>query len=114
MPSPQAQGGEVKAEGEASGHRESLAAMFSFLNGIQTELNIREYSLGQTTLEEIFNRFAATQEEEVRVARGMQMGAITAASPATKDKATKDKASSSPTATSPPGYGTIEMTPQGK
>ena len=32
---------------------------------------MQSYSLGQTTLEQVFTSFAAQQEEELNVARGM-------------------------------------------
>ncbi len=43
----------------------SLAAMFGLLERNRAPLDIASYALSQTSLEQIFNRFAARQEEEV-------------------------------------------------
>ncbi len=51
----------------------SLANMFRTLEGAR-QLGVATYTLGQTTLEQIFNFFAAQQEEETGVARGMGGG----------------------------------------
>jgi ABC-type multidrug transport system ATPase subunit len=50
---------------------ESLSVVFAKLESQRAVLCIRSYSLGGTTLEQIFNYFAAQQEEERSVARGM-------------------------------------------
>jgi hypothetical protein len=42
---------------------------------MKTELSIRECSVSQTMLEQIFNQFAAQQSEEQGVTRGMYKGA---------------------------------------
>ncbi|ETL45373.1 hypothetical protein L916_04529 [Phytophthora nicotianae] len=48
-----------------------LSKMFALVEGVKTKMHIREYSVSQTTLEQIFNSFASQQEEEQGVARGM-------------------------------------------
>ncbi len=48
----------------------SLAKLFSILEENKEELRIQEYMLGQTTLENVFNTFAATQDEEKAPAPG--------------------------------------------
>ncbi len=45
--------------------------MFAVVEGVKSQLHIAEYSLSQTSLEQIFNNFAAQQTMEVGVARGM-------------------------------------------
>jgi hypothetical protein len=54
-----------------------IGELFSRVEAARAPLNIRTYSLSQTSLEAVFNSFAAQQEEETGVARGM--GAVTAA-----------------------------------
>eukprot|EP00937_MAST-01D_sp_MAST-1D-sp2_P000217 g217.t1 len=56
----------------------TLAEAFKTMESNKQRLNIREYSLSQTTLEQIFNQFAAQQEEETGGARGI-VGARTQA-----------------------------------
>ena len=41
-----------------------FSAMFGLIEGSKTQLRIQEYSIAQTSLEQIFNQFAAQQEEE--------------------------------------------------
>lgn len=41
-----------------------LSEMFGRLESSKAQLNIVEYSLSQTTLEQIFNKFAAQQEHD--------------------------------------------------
>jgi ATP-binding cassette subfamily A (ABC1) protein 3 len=53
------------------GGRRRLSEVFSRIEESKTERHIREYSVSQTTLEQIFNFFAAQQQEERGVARGM-------------------------------------------
>ncbi|OWZ10303.1 ABC transporter [Phytophthora megakarya] len=48
-----------------------LSKMFALVENVKTEMHIREYSVSQTTLEQIFNSFASQQEEEKGVARGV-------------------------------------------
>ncbi|KAG1703615.1 hypothetical protein DVH05_007559 [Phytophthora capsici] len=48
-----------------------LARMFALIEDIKTDMHIREYSVSQTTLEQIFNSFASQQEEEQGVTRGV-------------------------------------------
>eukprot|EP00742_Colponemidia_sp_Colp-10_P006712 GILJ01007195.1.p2 GENE.GILJ01007195.1~~GILJ01007195.1.p2 ORF type:complete len:426 (+),score=82.94 GILJ01007195.1:1417-2694(+) len=49
----------------------NLAQVFAILNDHKAALSISEYSLSQTTLEQIFNSFAAKQEEETGTVAGM-------------------------------------------
>lgn len=48
-----------------------LSAVFGCIESQKQRLRIQEYSLSQTTLEQIFNTFAAQQEEETGSVRGM-------------------------------------------
>ena len=48
-----------------------LSAMFAAVEREKARLRIAEYSLSQTSLEQIFNSFAAKQTMEVGVARGI-------------------------------------------
>jgi ATP-binding cassette subfamily A (ABC1) protein 3 len=48
-----------------------LSKMFALVEDVKTSMHIREYSVSQTTLEQIFNSFASQQEEEQGVARGV-------------------------------------------
>ncbi|GLD97436.1 hypothetical protein PINS_up006120 [Pythium insidiosum] len=50
-----------------------LSKVFALVEDIKTRMHIREYSVSQTTLEQIFNYFAAQQAEEKGVARGMNL-----------------------------------------
>jgi hypothetical protein len=45
-------------------HGVDLSAAFSTLEGMKTELEIFEYSLSQSTLEQIFINFAKEQDEK--------------------------------------------------
>ena len=51
---------------------EGLAQLFKTVEQAQQQLSISEYALSQTTLEQIFNQFAAQQEEETGTVRGLQ------------------------------------------
>ncbi|KAF0736806.1 hypothetical protein Ae201684_006963 [Aphanomyces euteiches] len=53
----------------------ALSNVFSVIERAKSNLCIEEYTVSQTTLEQIFNSFAAQQTQETGVARGMQ-GAI--------------------------------------
>jgi ATP-binding cassette subfamily A (ABC1) protein 3 len=46
----------------ADGH--ALGAIFGTIEGARSKLGIAEYTVSQTTLEQVFNSFAAQQEEE--------------------------------------------------
>jgi ATP-binding cassette, subfamily A (ABC1), member 3 len=46
-------------------------AMFGSVEANKTRLNIQEYSIAQTSLEQIFNQFAAQQDEERGPAAGL-------------------------------------------
>ena len=48
-----------------------LSAMFGELTKQKESLDLQEYSLSQTSLEQIFNKFASTQEEESGDVKGM-------------------------------------------
>ncbi|KAG7378847.1 ATP-binding cassette sub- A member 12 [Phytophthora pseudosyringae] len=48
-----------------------LSKMFALVEDVKTNIHIREYSVSQTTLEQIFNSFASQQEEEQGAVRGV-------------------------------------------
>lgn len=48
-----------------------LSSIFETMEANRTDLHIKEYSVSQTSLEQIFNHFASQQDEEKGVARGM-------------------------------------------
>jgi ATP-binding cassette subfamily A (ABC1) protein 3 len=50
---------------------EPLAAYFAKLEQARTHYGVASYTLGQTTLEQLFVQFAGMQDEETGVARGM-------------------------------------------
>ncbi|RLN14393.1 hypothetical protein BBJ28_00018173, partial [Nothophytophthora sp. Chile5] len=52
-----------------------LSKMFALVEDVKSKMHIREYSVSQTTLEQIFNSFASQQEEEQGVVRGVYQGA---------------------------------------
>jgi ATP-binding cassette subfamily A (ABC1) protein 3 len=54
---------EVPSELPTGGKR-LLSSMFKALEGSKTQLHIKDYSMAQTSLEQIFNFFAQQQEEE--------------------------------------------------
>jgi hypothetical protein len=45
--------------------------MFGVIEASKDELHIQEYSISQTSLEQIFNQFASQQEEETGTATGL-------------------------------------------
>ena len=47
-----------------------LSTMFGILEQGRSQYNIREYALSQTSLEQVFNYFAAQQEEEQGTSHG--------------------------------------------
>ena len=47
-----------------------LSRLFAMFEAQKETLRIAEYSLSQTSLEQVFNMFAAQQEEEVGNVRG--------------------------------------------
>lgn len=49
----------------------AISEMFGLVEGSKEKLNIQEYSIAQTSLEQIFNQFAAQQEEEKGPAVGL-------------------------------------------
>merc|ERR1711998_536563 len=48
-----------------------IGKAFELMQTNQERMRIQEYSLSQTTLEQIFNQFAAEQEEETQGAHGI-------------------------------------------
>ncbi|KAK1930150.1 ABC transporter A family member 1 [Phytophthora citrophthora] len=54
-----------------SNNEVKLSKMFALVENVKVDMHIREYSVSQTTLEQIFNSFASQQEEEKGVARGV-------------------------------------------
>uniref|UniRef100_K3WP40 ABC transporter domain-containing protein n=1 Tax=Globisporangium ultimum (strain ATCC 200006 / CBS 805.95 / DAOM BR144) TaxID=431595 RepID=K3WP40_GLOUD len=52
-----------------------LSKVFALVESVKTTMHVREYSVSQTTLEQIFNQFASQQAEEQGVARGMYQNA---------------------------------------
>ncbi|KAF0697422.1 Aste57867_11902 [Aphanomyces stellatus] len=48
-----------------------LSAVFALVEGCKAELHVEEYTVAQTTLEQIFNNFASQQTQERGVARGV-------------------------------------------
>ena len=51
--------------------RRKLGQMFGKVEGAKNQLFIQDYSISQTSLEQIFNQFAAQQEEETGQAVGI-------------------------------------------
>ncbi|RHY02223.1 hypothetical protein DYB36_008551 [Aphanomyces astaci] len=51
----------------------ALSRVFSVVESAKTELSIQDYTVSQTTLEQIFNGFAAKQTQETGVARGLDV-----------------------------------------
>lgn len=49
-----------------------LSDLFGKIEETKEELNIKEYSFAQTSLEQIFNYFASQQEEETGTVRGIE------------------------------------------
>ena len=49
-----------------------LSQTFAIMEGTRDSLNVKEYSISQTTLEQIFNRFASKQQG-MRSADGMRV-----------------------------------------
>ena len=54
-------------------HINLSSAMFGLVEGSKEGLKIQEYSIAQTSLEQIFNQFAAQQEEEKGPAAGLAL-----------------------------------------
>ena len=55
---------EIDAVDPATNGKRRFAAMFAAVEAKKVDLRIQEYSIAQTSLEQIFNQFAAQQEEE--------------------------------------------------
>ena len=49
---------------DPDGSRRRLPFLFEFMESMKESLKIQEYSIAQTSLEQIFNQFASEQEEE--------------------------------------------------
>ena len=60
---------------DLQGHHRSLSTLFSLLENNRLVLNIQDYAIAQTSLEQIFNFFAAQQEEETGEAVGLTASA---------------------------------------
>ncbi|KAF0724492.1 hypothetical protein AaE_009782 [Aphanomyces astaci] len=56
-------------------HSLALSNVFSLIESTKTELHVKEYTVSQTTLEQIFNNFASQQTQEMGVARGVEKAA---------------------------------------
>lgn len=59
---------------DANGNKRKLSAMFGAIEAKKLHLFIQEYSISQTSLEQIFNHFASQQEEERGQAAGIVSG----------------------------------------
>ncbi|OQS04808.1 ATP-binding Cassette (ABC) Superfamily [Thraustotheca clavata] len=59
-----------------SGSQLLLSSIFSLLEGCKGELHVDEYTVAQTTLEQIFNNFASQQTQEKGVARGLVVAPV--------------------------------------
>ncbi|KAH9148224.1 hypothetical protein LEN26_004557 [Aphanomyces euteiches] len=55
-----------------AGQSLALSNVFSMIENSKVDLNIKEYTVSQTTLEQIFNSFASQQTQETGVARGVK------------------------------------------
>jgi len=60
----------------------SLSHVFSLVETHKIGLGIVDYAISQTSLEQIFNSFAATQEEETNAVRGVAVPTASAGAPA--------------------------------
>jgi len=56
---------------DEDGRELKLSEMFGELTREKESLDLQEYSLSQTSLEQVFNKFASTQEEESGKVKGM-------------------------------------------
>ena len=72
------QGGKVRFEIEKQ-DGVSIGDMFGLLESGKEDLSLKEYSLSQTSLEQVFNSFAGQQEEEMGHVAGMVSMVRTAA-----------------------------------
>lgn len=61
----------VRFKLRGGGEQLQLAKVFERIEHVKQPMFIREYSVSQTTLEQIFNQFASKQAEEKGVARGL-------------------------------------------
>ncbi len=53
-----------------NGEKNTLSILFALLQSNKEAVGIANYSISQTSLEQIFNGFAQTQEEETLLAKG--------------------------------------------
>jgi len=60
-----------KSIGDSAGARISIGSMFKVMEGVKEKFSIREYSVSETTLDQIFISFAKTQEEERGAVAGL-------------------------------------------
>ena len=58
------------------GSSRKIAKMFGLLESMKVGLRIQEYSISQTSLEQIFNQFASQQEEEMETPPQVQSDAM--------------------------------------
>ena len=65
---------------EVSGEKRVLSGIFKAIEDNKEVLNIHEYSISQTSLEQIFNFFASQQEEETGSSGGMNASNVSAPS----------------------------------
>ena len=65
---------EISVTMEDGVSRRSLSTLFGLIERNKEVLGIRDYSISQTSLEQIFNQFAAQQEEETGAAAGLLVG----------------------------------------
>eukprot|EP01038_Epipyxis_sp_PR26KG_P008312 gene8312-11246_t len=61
----------VEISAYENGTRRKLSSLFASIEEEKVRLNIQEYSIAQTSLEQIFNQFASQQEEETGHAAGI-------------------------------------------
>jgi ATP-binding cassette subfamily A (ABC1) protein 3 len=51
----------------------SIGALFRYLEQVKEQFSVQQYSISETTLEQVFNSFAAQQEEETGLVVGMHI-----------------------------------------
>jgi len=62
---------EISVFAEDGVTKRSLSSLFGLIESHKAALSILDYSISQTSLEQIFNQFAAQQEEETGAAAGI-------------------------------------------
>lgn len=68
---------QIRSSNTAAKKTTDLATVFELIEFQKQTLHIKDYSVSQTSLEQIFNQFASQQKEEQGVARGMGGGDTT-------------------------------------